>query len=194
MEYSSNIYRRNTHRWAPHRRAQSTWRPAQGQTRYTVQWRWGVETSCWRCPCWSVRMAGWRRKLGNRRRSQRCEHSCRPWERVQWSGGGGWGRTAWGWPTWGCPWRGWWTPDDRPGCQTGRQQGRPETHTVQRHYNLVNFLQNIHEGHPIARPSGRGMGCLLWVQPLINIQPQFLQWCVQYLVISYCVVTALNCT
>ena len=31
-------------------------------------------------------------------------------------------------------------------------------------YNAVNFLQNIHERHPIARPSGRGMGCLLWVQ------------------------------
>ena len=47
-------------------------------------------------------------------------------------------------------------------------------------YNTANFHQNIHERHTIARPSGRGMGCLLWVQPLINILPQFLQWCVQY--------------
>ena len=32
-------------------------------------------------------------------------------------------------------------------------------------YDLINFLQNIHERHPIARPSGQDMGCLLWVQP-----------------------------
>ena len=36
--------------------------------------------------------------------------------------------------------------------------------TVQCHYNVVNFLQNIHNKHPIACPLGRGMGCLLWVQ------------------------------
>ena len=30
--------------------------------------------------------------------------------------------------------------------------------TVQCHYNAVNFLTNIHQRHPIARPSGRGMG------------------------------------
>ena len=33
-------------------------------------------------------------------------------------------------------------------------------------YNAINFLQNIHKRHPIARPIGPGMGCLLWVQPL----------------------------
>ena len=29
-------------------------------------------------------------------------------------------------------------------------------------YNAVSFLQNPHKSHPIARPWGRGMGCLLW--------------------------------
>ena len=33
--------------------------------------------------------------------------------------------------------------------------------TVRCRYNAVNFLQNIHGRHPIARPSGRGMDCLL---------------------------------
>ena len=46
---------------------------------------------------------------------------------------------------------------------------------VRCHYNAVSFLQTIHVRRPIARPSGRAMGCLLWVQPLINILPQFLQ-------------------
>ena len=45
----------------------------------------------------------------------------------------------------------------------------------------------------IARPSGRGMGCLLWVQPLIDILHQFLQWCVQYHVILDLIIMVLNC-
>ena len=60
-------------------------------------------------------------------------------------------------------------------------------------YNAVNFLQNIHEKRPIAHPSGRGMGCILWIQPLIDILPQFLQWCVQYFLMLDCVITALDC-
>ena len=36
-------------------------------------------------------------------------------------------------------------------------------------YNTVNFLTNPHNRHPIARPSGRGMGCHLWVQSLICV-------------------------
>ena len=47
------------------------------------------------------------------------------------------------------------------------------------------ITRSVHERHPIARPSGRGMGCLLWVQPLIDTLHQFLQWCVQYIVILY---------
>ena len=30
--------------------------------------------------------------------------------------------------------------------------------TVRCHYNVINFLTNIHKRHPIARPLGRGMG------------------------------------
>ena len=37
-----------------------------------------------------------------------------------------------------------------------------ELYTVQCRYNAVNFLENPHNRHPIARPWGRGMGCLLW--------------------------------
>ena len=47
-------------------------------------------------------------------------------------------------------------------------------------YDAVNFLQNIKERHPIARPSGQGMGCFLWIQPVIDKLPQLLQWCMQY--------------
>ena len=57
----------------------------------------------------------------------------------------------------------------------------------------VNFLQNIHERHPVGCPSGRGMGCLLWVQLLIYILPHFQQWCVQYHVILDRVITTLHC-
>ena len=37
-------------------------------------------------------------------------------------------------------------------------------HTVETLYNTVNFCWNTHKRHSIARPKGRGMGCLLWVQ------------------------------
>ena len=37
------------------------------------------------------------------------------------------------------------------------------------------------------------MGCILWVLPLIDILPQFLQWRVQYLVILGGVIMALDC-
>ena len=36
--------------------------------------------------------------------------------------------------------------------------------TLQCRYNTVNFIRNCHNRHPIARPQGRAMGCLLWVQ------------------------------
>ena len=36
--------------------------------------------------------------------------------------------------------------------------------TVETLYNTVNFCWSTHKGHSIARPKGRGMGCLLWVQ------------------------------
>ena len=37
----------------------------------------------------------------------------------------------------------------------------PITDTMPCHYNTVKFLQNIHKGHPIARPLGWGMVLLL---------------------------------
>ena len=54
---------------------------------------------------------------------------------------------------------------------------RPITHplscyelsTVQCRYITVSFLQNTHKRHPIARPWGRNMVCILWVQALINL-------------------------
>ena len=39
-----------------------------------------------------------------------------------------------------------------------------DNNTVETLYNTVNFCWSIHKRHSIARPKGRGMGCLLWVQ------------------------------
>ena len=36
------------------------------------------------------------------------------------------------------------------------------------------FLTNIKKIHHIARPLGQIMGCLLWIQHLIDILPRFL--------------------
>ena len=57
-------------------------------------------------------------------------------------------------------------------------------------YNAVNFLTDIHKRDPIARPLGRGMGCLLWIKHLIDILPQFMQLFVQYRTILDRVITA----
>ena len=46
--------------------------------------------------------------------------------------------------------------------------------TVWCHYNKVNFLKKINKRHPIARPLGRGMGCLLWIQHLTDFMTWFL--------------------
>ena len=40
--------------------------------------------------------------------------------------------------------------------------------TVWCHYNEVNFLLKHHDRHPIARPWGWGMGCLLRVRSLVH--------------------------
>ena len=50
-------------------------------------------------------------------------------------------------------------------------------------FNTVSFLTNIHKRHPIACPQGCGMGCLLWIQHLIDILPQFLWLSMWYLTI-----------
>ena len=44
--------------------------------------------------------------------------------------------------------------------------------TVRYRYNAINFLSIIHKRHPIDRPLGRGKGCVLWIQYLIDILPQ----------------------
>ena len=36
--------------------------------------------------------------------------------------------------------------------------------TVETLDNTINFCSSTHKRHSIARPKGRGMGCLLWVQ------------------------------
>ena len=64
---------------------------------------------------------------------------------------------------------------------------------MQRHYNAPNLHTNIPKRHSIARPLGRGMGCILWIQHLIDILPQFLQLFMQNLTISDCVIMALDC-
>ena len=61
-------------------------------------------------------------------------------------------------------------------------------------YNAVNFLTNIHKRHPIARPLGRGMGRLLWIQHLIDVLTQLLKLFMWYLTILDRVITALDCT
>ena len=43
-----------------------------------------------------------------------------------------------------------------------------QTHTMRCRYNAVNFHSNPHKRHSRARPWEWGMGCLLWVQPLIK--------------------------
>ena len=42
-----------------------------------------------------------------------------------------------------------------------------KAYAVRCHYNAANFLTIIHQRHPIARPLGRGMRYLLWIQHLI---------------------------
>ena len=45
------------------------------------------------------------------------------------------------------------------------------SHMVRCCYNMINFLINLHKRHPL----GRGMGCLLWIQHLNDILPEFMQ-------------------
>ena len=55
------------------------------------------------------------------------------------------------------------------------------------------FSQIFHKIHPKARPLRRGMGCLLWIQHLIDILPQFLQLLFWYLTILDRLITAFDC-
>ena len=56
--------------------------------------------------------------------------------------------------------------------------------TVRCRYNAVNFHTNIHKR--------QHMECLLWIQHVIHILPQFLQSFMQNLTITYRVITALE--
>ena len=60
-------------------------------------------------------------------------------------------------------------------------------------YNAVSFLKNLHKIHSIARPIGRGMGRLLWIETLIYILSLSVQCCVQYHLVLDRVITAPYC-
>ena len=66
--------------------------------------------------------------------------------------------------------------------------------TVQCRYCMVNFLRNPYNRHSIVHPWGRDMRCLLWVQTLIYVLPQSVQWYMQYHVILDLVITAPDCS
>ena len=66
--------------------------------------------------------------------------------------------------------------------------------TVRCRYNAVNFLlPNPHNRHPIARPWGRAMGCLLWFWSLIYVLLLPLQCRWQYRDKLGGFITALDC-
>ena len=65
--------------------------------------------------------------------------------------------------------------------------------TVRYRYNMVEFLSNLHNRHPIARPWGRDKECLLWAQNPIYILPLPLQCYLRYHKIFGCVITELDC-
>ena len=58
------------------------------------------------------------------------------------------------------------------------------TITVRCHYNAVNFLENPHNRHPVARP---------WVRIMAQVMSGSLQCCVEYDIILDRVITALDC-
>ena len=65
-------------------------------------------------------------------------------------------------------------------CQCMGSIKAATTIVMQCHYNAVDFLQNLHNKHSIAHHWGWGMGCLLWVQTLIYVTSESLQYCMQY--------------
>ena len=88
---------------------------------------------------------------------------------------------------------GWFQHDSVTSCSHIFSYCGHHQHTVQCRYNAVNFLENINKRHPMARPLGRGMGCLLWIQHVIDILPQFQQLLMKYLTILDHVLSALDC-
>ena len=45
------------------------------------------------------------------------------------------------------------------------------------------WVMNPHNRHPIAQPWGWDMGCFLWVQALIHVLLQSMEWYIQYPII-----------
>ena len=69
---------------------------------------------------------------------------------------------------------------------------------VSQHTELIQcysdqLFLNPHQIHPIARPLGRAMGCILWFQTLFYILPKSVQCCLQYYVILNHAIMALYC-
>ena len=65
--------------------------------------------------------------------------------------------------------------------------------------NVVSFLQNTHNRHPIARPWGQDMGCLLWELWLIFCLSYCIDVCIMvfycmcHIYILQCIITVLQC-
>ena len=55
----------------------------------------------------------------------------------------------------------------------------------------IRFLKNIHKSY--LTPNRRGMGCILWIQRVIDILPDALQSFMHYLTILDRVIMALDC-
>ena len=66
--------------------------------------------------------------------------------------------------------------------------------TVRCRYNAVSFLHIPHNRHSIARPLGRGMGCLMWFSCLSHVLLLSVQRCVWNRDKLNRVITALDCT
>ena len=59
------------------------------------------------------------------------------------------------------------------GVHVRKKKGtKPQSTAVQCQHNMVNFLQNPDNKHPIDCLSEWDMGCLFWIQTLIHILPQ----------------------
>ena len=84
-------------------------------------------------------------------------------------------------------------PSELSGVEFTAQAKQAPISTVRCRYNAVLFFQIIQKRHPISRPLGRGMGCILWIHHLIYILSEFLLSFMQYLTIWDRVITALHC-
>ena len=68
-------------------------------------------------------------------------------------------------------------------CGSNHSNDRVVCKVVSLPIDLVKLSRKPHKRHLIARPLGRDMGCILWIQTLIYTLLQSLQWCMQYHVV-----------